>query len=385
MMNNRQRTRAILHYEDYDRLPIVHFGYWQETLHKWAQEGHITAEQGADWADGNWADHAVAEKLGFDFNWGNHFSPRIALFPEFERKIIEQHPDGSRTVQNVDGVIVLEKDDATGIPAEIDHLLKTREDWKTHYKPRLEYQLIRISYSKINTPTRTLTYKDGGREYLQQSAWDYPYGLFCGSLYGEIRNWVGLVGTAYIQADDPILFDEIIETVGELCYRTTEQILSQFDGFDFAHFWEDICFNKGPLINPRFFREKVAPHYRRITELVRSHGIDIISVDCDGKIDELVPIWLESGVNTMFPIEVGTWNASIQPWREQYGRALRGIGGMDKRVFARDYAAIDIEIERLKPLVNLGGYIPCPDHRIAPDAKWENVQYYCEKMREAFG
>jgi hypothetical protein len=384
-MNNRQRTRAILHYEDYDRLPIIHFGYWDETLQKWAQEGHITAEQEKNWADGNSVDHEIASKLGFDFNWANHFTPHTGLFPEFKKKVIEQCPDGSRTVQNVDGVIVLEKDDATGIPAEIDHLLKTRVDWEIHYKPRLEYQLERISYTKINTRTTTLTYEGGGQKYLQQSEWDYPYGLFCGSLYGKIRDWVGLVGTAYIQADDPILFDEIIETVGELCYRTTEYALSQFDQFDFAHFWEDICFNKGPLINPRFFQDKIAPHYRRITELVRSHGIDIVSLDCDGKIDKLVPIWLESGVNTMFPIEVGTWHASIQPWREHYGQKLRGIGGMDKRVFARDYAAIDAEIERLKPLVDLGGYIPCPDHRIAPDAKWENVQYYCETMRKAFG
>jgi len=60
------------------------------------------------------------------------------------------------------------------------------------------------------------------------------------------------------------------------------------------------------------------------------------------------------------------------------------VGGMDKVVFSRDYAAIDAEIERLKPLVELGGFIPCPDHRIAPDAKWENVQYYCDKMHRTF-
>jgi uroporphyrinogen decarboxylase len=86
----------------------------------------------------------------------------------------------------------------------------------------------------------------------------------------------------------------------------------------------------------------------------------------------------------MFPIEVGTWHASIEPRRAQYGKELRGVGGMDKRVLTYDYAAIDAEIERLKPLVELGGYIPCPDHRIAPDAEWSNVQCYCEKMREAF-
>ena len=50
---------------------------------------------------------------------------------------------------------------------------------------------------------------------------------------------------------------------------------------------------------------------------------------------------------------------------------------MNKTVFAQDYAAVDREVERLKELIALGRYIPCPDHRIAPDAKFENVQYYC--------
>lgn len=86
----------------------------------------------------------------------------------------------------------------------------------------------------------------------------------------------------------------------------------------------------------------------------------------------------------MFPIEVGTWNASIKPMREKYGEIIRGVGGMNKNIFALDYKEIDKEIERLKPLVELGGFIPCPDHRIPPDAKWENVQYYCEQMKENF-
>jgi uroporphyrinogen decarboxylase len=58
---------------------------------------------------------------------------------------------------------------------------------------------------------------------------------------------------------------------------------------------------------------------------------------------------------------------------------------VDKRIFGKDRAAIDAEIERQKPLVALGGYIPCPDHRIPGDARWELVQYYCERMRKEFG
>ena len=43
---------------------------------------------------------------------------------------------------------------------------------------------------------------------------------------------------------------------------------------------------------------------------------------------------------------------------------------------------IDAEIERLKPLVELGGYIPCPDHRIPLEAEWDLVRYYCDRLRE---
>ena len=44
-MNLRENVRAILHYESFDHMPVVHFGYWPETLEKWCREGHLTAEE----------------------------------------------------------------------------------------------------------------------------------------------------------------------------------------------------------------------------------------------------------------------------------------------------------------------------------------------------
>jgi uroporphyrinogen decarboxylase len=376
---------AILHYQDYDRLPIVHFGFWEETLAKWAEEGHLTLAEARAWGDGNPADAVIGEKLGFDFNWYNCFHPHTRLLPEIESRVIEELPDGSRKVLNGDGAIVIQKEGATGIPHEYDHLLKDRKAWEEVFLPRLGFSEERVTTGYVNTGKEMLPFNQGGLDHLKRGEWETPYGLHCGSLYGVIRNWLGLVGSAYLLVDDEPLFDEIVNTVGELCYECTRSALESGAHFDFAHFWEDISFKSGPLINPLVFRAKVGPHYRRITDLVRSHGLDIVSLDSDGRIDELIPVWFDNGVNTMFPIEVGTWGANIKPWREKYGRELRGVGGTNKKVFAWDYAAIDAEIERLRPLVGLGGYIPCPDHRLPPDAKWENVQYYCERMRKAFG
>jgi hypothetical protein len=383
-MTNRECAISILHFQDFSRLPIVHFGFWRETLTKWHQQGHLTSDEARLWNDNTPIDASIGKKLGFDFNWYNCFAPATGLVPPFEEKVLEKLPDGSFKVLDENGVIVLKKTGVVSIPAEIDHLLKDRKSWQEHYRHRLEFSNDRIMAQQVNTSIDMKPFSRGGLDFLKNINRESPLGLHCGSLLGQIRNWIGVEGLSYLYIDDEPLFDEIIDTVGNLCYQCTQTTLETGAKFDFAHFWEDICFKNGPLVVPAVFAQKVGPHYKRITDLVRQYGIEIVSVDCDGLIDALLPIWLENGVNTMFPIEVGTWNASIKPWREKYGRQLRGVGGMNKVVFAHDRKAIDAEVERLKPLVEMGGYIPCPDHRVAPDAKWENVQYYCEKMRRTF-
>jgi len=371
-MTNRERALAVLRYRAYDRMPIVHFGYWGETLQKWADEGHLRAEEIRGWGDGNARDVALNARLGFDFDWQSMCYANHGPLPPMERVVVAEFPDGTQHVRDGLGVTCIQKPGAGSIPAHVDYLLKDRAAWEQHYKARYQWSPERVGQAAL------AALKVGPER-------ENPLGLHCGSLYGDVRSVMTVEGACYLYADDEELFTEIIDTVADLCYRSVKARLESGVRFDFAHFWEDICFKNGPLISPSVFAAKIGPHYRRITELTRSYGLDICSLDCDGKIDALIPTWIANGVNTMFPIEVGTWDASLAPWREQYGRELRGVGGMNKTVFARDRAAVDAEVERLRPLVDLGGYIPCPDHRIAPDAKWDNVRYYCDRMRAVFG
>ena len=93
------------------------------------------------------------------------------------------------------------------------------------------------------------------------------------------------------------------------------------------------------------------------------------------QVDQLIPVWLDNGVNTMFPIEVGA-RVQHRAWRETHGPELRGSAA-PTRSFTRDYAAVDAEVNVSK-LVGWAA-IPRPDHRLAPDSKWENA-YYCDTM-----
>ncbi len=384
MMTNRERALAVLRYQPYDRLPLVHFGYWGETLDKWVEEGHISAALRKCHGDGNPADYELNEILGWDFNWQCMFYPNAGLTPSFERKVLKTLDDGSTHVMNEDGVVLLQYPGAGSIPAEISHTLKDRSSWEEHYKPRYVWSESRVTEQGVLVRDKIIPFDKGGLDFLRKDKRDYLYGLHCGSLFGKIRDLVGVEGSSYLYCDDLDLYEEMINTNAGVCYQNVKYVLETGARFDFAHFWEDICFKNGPLVIPGVFDELVGPHYKRITALLKQHGIDIVSLDCDGMIDALIPTWLENGVNTMFPIEVGTWNASLAPWRATYGRTLRGVGGMNKNIFALDKAAVDTEIDRLADLVALGGYIPCPDHRIPPGAEWDNVKYYCQKMRERF-
>lgn len=50
-MNNRENTMAVLTYRDYTRIPVVSFGYWAETVMKWADEGHIGREEAINYVE----------------------------------------------------------------------------------------------------------------------------------------------------------------------------------------------------------------------------------------------------------------------------------------------------------------------------------------------
>ena len=87
----------------------------------------------------------------------------------------------------------------------------------------------------------------------------------------------------------------------------------------------------------------------------------------------------------MFPIEIGTWGDQFEKARNRYGEGLLGVGALDKIAFRRDKAAVDMELGRIKRLVDMGGFIPCPDHRIMPGSKFELVRYYAQEVKKLLG
>ncbi len=365
-MNARERFRNTMHFKPVDRCPIRDFGFWDETLLVWKQYGLPESVENGTSAN---------EFFGMDpeFPCGGFTD----LWPYFEEEVLEDRGD-TEVVRDLDGVVIERGKIMSAIPKHLDHLLRDRESWERHYKPRL----------RPDDPGRFFWGDATGKwiEKWTQPDRDYPLFIHAGSLYGRQRQWFGLVRVSEIIYDDPKLFEEIVETCADIAIAVIEKTCGEAGVRpEAAGMWEDMCYSAGPLISPKTFEQVLVPHYRRIVDTLHRYDVDVVFVDCDGSIDKLVPLWLEAGVNCMFPVEVGTWGADPVEYRRQYGRDLLIMGGFDKRILARSEDDITAEVERLTPLVEEGGFIPFCDHRVPPDVPLSNYIHYLDEAKRVWG
>jgi hypothetical protein len=64
------------------------------------------------------------------------------------------------------------------------------------------------------------------------------------------------------------------------------------------------------------------------------------------------------------------------------GATCASGAAVDKRPLTVGRAAIDRELERVKPLIDDGGYVPMLDHSATPDTPYQNYRYFLEHLRK---
>ena len=353
-MTTRERFIAAFTGGKPDRLPNVEFGYWEETLPLWHEQG-LPAHIGSD--------AAVEEYLKLDgLTIFCEVPIRNGLFPAFERKVISDEGD-RRIIQDEEGNLCEIRPGHSTMPRYIQFGLRTREDWERLKRERLD-------------PHAEGRFGDFPALMSRARNTGMPVFLNAGSLYGWLRNWMGVEELSYALMTERVWVEEMMDHLTELTLSLISRIPPGVQ-VDLAWWWEDMCYNRGPLMSPRMFGEMLVPRYRQITQALRTHGVEINLLDCDGRINELVPGWLEGGITCMFPLEAAHTNAFTL--RRDFGEKVLLLGAVDKLALIAGKESVDREIERLIPLVQSGGYIPCVDHRVPADVTYANYLYYLEK------
>ena len=381
MMNARERFLACMRFEPVDRLPNWEMGYWAGTLDRWHAEGlprHPEGPvglmpgdgvkgEGFPWRRSEPRDRAVHHHLGLDEGL-EKIDGEWGVWPPFDREILWEDEELVRR-REPDGTVVTVRKDSSTLPLVNSWPVGSREDWERLKAERLQ---IRID------GRLPADWDEQVRQYRDRT-WPLILGGPFLGVFSSLRTLMGFENLMYAFFDTPDLVHDILAHLTELWLALFEDVLAQTD-VDAAYFWEDMSYKSGSMVSPRIFRAFLQPVYQRINAFFRAHGIDIILLDTDGAVWDLIPLFSESGVTGLYPFEVRA-GMDVAAVRAAYPR-LQMMGGIDKTALVAGREAIDAELDRIAPILPLGGYIPGIDHYVHPEVPWEHFAYYRQRLAE---
>ncbi len=373
-MTERERYLETLLFGAPDRVPLTPGGGRQSTLSAWHEQGLPP-----DVRDYNQYAYRL---IGGKREWprgGPGFPVNYRMVPIFEEKVIEERED-SRIVQDWKGNVC-----EIGKEFTLSHLRNaidfcTRRWIKCPVESREDWEAMKTRYDP-DDPTRLPPDPAGLGRRLADRTW--PVQVHFDGPFWQLREWLGFEALCTLFYDDPDLLRDMLDFWRDYIARLLEHVLECVIP-DCVHISEDMAYKSFSMVSPAMVRRYLLPVWQCWGEIVRGAGVPVYAMDSDGFIGELIPLWIEAGINACDPIEVAAGN-DIVAFRREFGRRMAFRGGVDKRAMARGGAVIEAEIERVRPVIESGGYIPSCDHGVPADVSWPNYVRYVELLARATG
>ncbi len=373
-MNKRQRFVAALRFEPVDRVPFDPGEGRESTRAAWRTQGlppDVTDHVGY-----------VCKLIGIERQEETRFeSPGVVLTmrPEFEEKIIEERED-SRIVQDWKGNVceIGKQFDPSYLRGAPDFV--TRSWLRCPVESRGDWPDMARRYDP-DDPARFPD--DWADRCATLRVRTHESGLMFPGPFWQLREWLGFENLCMLLLDDPDFAAEMIGFWQQFIATMFEKMFADYVP-DFIVVNEDMAYKEKPMIGPEMARRFLLPCWRQWGEICRGAGVPVYGVDSDGHVGQLIPVWLEAGFNWNLPVEVAAGN-DLPAYRQQYGEQIAWYGGIDKRAMAKGGNALRNEIERNRPTIDAGGYIPSCDHGIPADVPWPHYVEYCRLLAQATG
>jgi uroporphyrinogen decarboxylase len=354
-MDNRTRIINNVTMKEIDREPFTfYFGTWEETITRWEQEG---LPKGHSWDSG----------LGFDAGF-RHVDVNLGFCPAFKQEVIEEKAD-TRIIRDELGVVQEVSKRGATIPKIIESPVWDRASWEKLKAERLDPD----SPDRFPAHWEELAGEYNRGDRIIQLGF-YPYGLF-----GTARFMMGVEEILLAFYDDPELLHDMMDYLTGFWLAIYEKVCRSVR-VDAIHMWEDMSGKNGSLISPAMVREFMMPNYKRIHAFAQEHNIPIFALDTDGDCAQLVPLYLECGINMVMPFEVAA-GCDIRWYRSQFP-TLCIMGGIDKQEIAKGRDAIDRELDRLDPMFKGPGYMPALDHLVHPEISYGDFKYFVSELKK---
>lgn len=356
-MNERERFLRYMHFESVDRIPLMEMGVWPETLERWHNEGlprWVTSIRHLE-------DYLRLDR-SFNVNW---LPINQEVYPPFEEKVLADS-ESEQVISDATGAVYRQRKTHKTIPNYIRFPIESEADY-IELLPRLD-------------GTNPGRYSD---DFDHELHWRRERGEIIGvnfrGFFGFPRNYMGLKAWTMAFYDQPKLVRQIISDRLQFGKDLLKRVLST-GLLDFVQIWEDMAYKTAPMISPEFVRDYMLPAYKELVAYLRVGGVKLIMVDSDGHANDLLPIFLEAGIDGIHPCEIAAGCDPVMLRSEHPNCTL--MGGLDKRAIASGKEGVGSELKRVRPVLEARGYIPMLDHFVPPDVSYQMYLYYVEKRRE---
>lgn len=276
-MNTRERLINIVHHRPVDRGLFWEEGLWPETRTRWFAEGYTEGDD-----------------FGFDrVDTEGRLDINIGYIPPWETGLVEDE-GAHQLIRNKYGIIQrVSKTVRSDIAQYVSFPVSGREGWE-RLKNRLE----------PNAPNR---FPDGWSDRFESLRRErvpitVGSGHLCG-FFSFVRELVGDEEVMYLFYDDPDLVRQILDFQVHRLTTLLDRVLGEVQ-VDRMMIWEDMCYKNGPLISPALCVEFLLGPYRKTIDFAIERGVQVFDVDSDGNVLELLPLWIDVGVNMVYPFEV---------------------------------------------------------------------------------
>ncbi|WP_161491599.1 uroporphyrinogen decarboxylase family protein [Sedimentisphaera salicampi] len=141
------------------------------------------------------------------------------------------------------------------------------------------------------------------------------------------QDLVGMEYLAYMQVDNPQLFNDLFVKIGDMMHKIWIRFLERHsDSYAVCRFGDDLGFRSGTLVSPQVINNNIIPQYEMIIDLIKSYEKPFLLHSC-GNIFEVMDDLISLKINAKHSNEDSI--APFEKWIDLYGDKIGLFGGID--------------------------------------------------------
>ncbi|MBC7189541.1 uroporphyrinogen-III decarboxylase [Candidatus Aerophobetes bacterium] len=238
--------------------------------------------------------------------------------------------------------------------------------------------LDRYSWPDPEDPSRVEGLKEKAKDLYEHSDYAIVLNGFGECLFG-LPSW--LRGHAQFYMDlvaDKDFANALLDRILDYEIRLAKNALREVGKYiHVVRVSDDLGTEKGPIISPSLYREMIKPRQKKLYQFIKEHSDAKILLHSCGSVYELIPDFIEIGVDALNPVQVAAKDMDSKKLKSEFGDKITFWGGgCDTQRILPFGTLQEVEEEvkrRIKDFAPGGGFVFAPVHNIQFDVSAEKI------------